>query len=351
MEKVGKEMINQKESKSTSSQHNYAVSTIPTVSIIMNCLNGEKYLKEAIDSIYAQTYTDWEIIFYDNGSTDRSADIAKSYDNRLRYFRGEETVLLYAARNLALKQARGRYIAFLDTDDLWLPKKLEWQVPLIENDGRIGLVHSNCEMFEESGSITNLHRNDKHLSGRIFRKLLRQYNIALITVMISRKVLDSMDEWFDSSLNLAGDADLFLRIAHEWNIKYLPRVTAVYRKHGENLSLKCAESVPVEIEYIIGKFSKLYKDFGKEYEMEIIDLRMRAQKGLIVSKWKSGKNWEARRLALRHLRAMCPFVLVWLLSFFPYKVISFVRNSMLWQYAVKLYKTITAFLSHIKIRL
>ena len=136
--------------------------------------------------------------------------------------------------------------------------------------------------------------------------------------------------------------DLFLRIAHDWDIKYLPRVTAVYREHGENLSLKHAESVPVELEYIIGKFSKLYENFRKEYETEIIDLRMRAQKGLIVSKWKLGKNLEARRLILQYLKGMRPFVFLYPLLFLPYKMMSSFRHGVLWRAIAKLYRTIIA---------
>ena len=74
------------------------------VSIVMNCLNGEKYLRESIDSVYGQTYKNWEIIFWDNNSTDKSAEIANSYDSRLRYFKGELTISLGAARNKALEK-------------------------------------------------------------------------------------------------------------------------------------------------------------------------------------------------------------------------------------------------------
>ena len=101
-------------------------SQTPLVSIIMNCYNGEKFLKEAIDSIYAQTYSNWEIIFWDNASTDDSACIAKSYDDRLKYHLAQETTPLGEARDLALKKINGKYISFLDCDDIWLPKKLKF---------------------------------------------------------------------------------------------------------------------------------------------------------------------------------------------------------------------------------
>ena len=109
----------------------------PKVSVVMNCFNSERYLREAIDSVFAQTYSDWEIVFWDNASTDNSARIAKSYGPRLKYYRGDENVSLGEARNYALGKARGEYIAFLDCDDLWAPDKLQKQIPLF-NDLKVG---------------------------------------------------------------------------------------------------------------------------------------------------------------------------------------------------------------------
>jgi glycosyltransferase involved in cell wall biosynthesis len=312
--------------------------SLPTVSVIMNCLNGAKYLREAIDSIYAQTYKDWEIIFWDNASTDNSSDIAAGYDKRLRYFRGEKTVPLYAARNCALRQARGKYIAFLDCDDMWLPQKLAWQIPLFESDNKVGLVYSNVEILETNGSSRKMH--GMLPSGKIFRQMLRHYNINIQTAVVSRAAIESLGEWFDDSLNLAGDTDLFLRIAHDWDAKYWPAVTARYREHSDNLSLKLAEDVPVEVEYVIGKFSRLYKDFIKDYDQELIYLRMRLRKGFVVYKWKSGQNSEARHMVLQYVAGMKPFVFLYLLLFFPYRTMSFLRNSILWRFAVKLYRAI-----------
>ena len=101
----------------------------PETSIIMNCHNGEKYLSEAIKSVFSQTYKNWELIFWDNGSTDKSKKIFKNFkDNRLRYFYKHKKVSLYESRNSACKKARGDYIAFLDVDDIWFSKKLEWQI-------------------------------------------------------------------------------------------------------------------------------------------------------------------------------------------------------------------------------
>ena len=107
----------------------------PLVSIIMNCFNGEQYIKEAINSVYAQTYSNWEIIFWDNASSDNSNEIAASYDAKIKLFKSEETASLGEARSRAIKNANGDWLAFLDVDDIWLPKKLEYQM--------LGLINSN----------------------------------------------------------------------------------------------------------------------------------------------------------------------------------------------------------------
>jgi len=114
------------------------------ISVIINCFNGEKYLREALDSVVIQTYKNWEIIFWDNQSTDISAKIFKSYkDSRLKYYLAPtHTKILYEARNYALKKTTGDFIAFLDVDDYWLSDKLEKQIPLF-NDPKVGLVYGN----------------------------------------------------------------------------------------------------------------------------------------------------------------------------------------------------------------
>ena len=129
----------------------------PMVSVIMNCFDGETYLPEALDSVLAQTFEDWEIVFWDNQSTDRSAEIFNSYaDPRFRYWYAPDHTLLYEARNYAIERARGEFIAVLDTDDWWLPHKLEKQLPLF-SDPSVGFTCTNCW-------VTSLLRNKTWLA-------------------------------------------------------------------------------------------------------------------------------------------------------------------------------------------
>ena len=106
----------------------------PLVSIIMNCYNGEKYLEESLNSIVNQSYKNWELIFFDNNSNDNSKKILNNYkhDQRIKYFKSIEFLKLYDARNEAIKQAKGEYIAFLDTDDLWINNKLEKHLSILQ---------------------------------------------------------------------------------------------------------------------------------------------------------------------------------------------------------------------------
>lgn len=101
------------------------------VSILLNCHNGERYLRETLRSIGGQSFTDWELIFYDNCSTDRSREILdKHRDSRVRYFRSPQKLTLGEARAAAYREVSGDLVAVIDADDLWMPEKLAWQVPL-----------------------------------------------------------------------------------------------------------------------------------------------------------------------------------------------------------------------------
>ena len=120
------------------------------VSVIMNCFNGEKYLKEAIDSVLNQTYSNWEIILWDNQSTDNSEGIVKSFnDNRIKYFYSEEFTILGEARNRALSKAQGEFIAILDCDDLWYPTKLEKQLMAAARECGYGRVLAGFHYLQD----------------------------------------------------------------------------------------------------------------------------------------------------------------------------------------------------------
>lgn len=253
----------------------------PLVSIIMNCYNSDTYLKEAIDSVIAQTYQNWEIIFWDNQSTDKSAEIVKSYsDKRIKYFYASKHTLLGEARNLAVEKASGKWIGFLDCDDLWYSNKLEVQLQNVVNN--IGMIYSRMEfLIEESGIQTNMGKGiskknypkRKNLpTGEIFDKLLFECFIPLPSVLIKSELFNQVGG-IDSSLKVAEDYDIFLKIAKISKVKAIDNVLCKYRVHENNLSHQnmektFEESIKLVKKYFQVRFAKeaiSYWNCKKEY--------------------------------------------------------------------------------------
>lgn len=209
---------------------------MPTVSIIMNCRNCEHYLKEAIDSVYAQTFPDFEIIFWDNNSSDNSALIAGRYDNRLHYYKSPVYQPLGMARNHALHKAQGKYIAFLDCDDIWLPEKLEKQIHTIQKTGHLFIHtnHYNIDMTREQEPWIQF--SETQPEGDIIPRILTHYHIGMLTVMLSRDEIVKMDRWFDESLNFVEEYDFFIRYLVTNQAGYIHEPLAIYRLHASNIS-------------------------------------------------------------------------------------------------------------------
>ena len=114
------------------------------VSIIMNCHNGQKFLSDAIQSIINQTYKNWELIFWDNFSTDESENIISQFkDKRIKYFKSKKFTSLYKARNLAIQNVKGEFISFIDTDDMWQKDKLEKTYELFLKNKDYEIAYSN----------------------------------------------------------------------------------------------------------------------------------------------------------------------------------------------------------------
>ncbi len=125
------------------------------VSVVMPMCNSEKYVGKAIESVMGQTYSNWELLVVDDGSTDRSCDVVKAYalkDNRIRLLINDNPVgMPYAPRNYGIQRAKGDFIAFLDSDDMWLREKLSQQIPLFFHDNITAVVYSDYEKISESG--------------------------------------------------------------------------------------------------------------------------------------------------------------------------------------------------------
>ena len=221
------------------------MNNLPEVSIVMNCYNCDCYLKEAIDSVLSQTYNNWEIIFWDNQSRDNSAEIVKRYsDSRIKYFYSLNHTVLGEARNLAVEKATGEWICFLDCDDIWMIDKLEKQIDVVVEKKSVGFVYGKMKfLVEETGDRTFMAKSIKKKvypyrelpSGNIFNELLYDCFIPLPSALFKRSTYWEVGG-IDSSLKVAEDYDLFLKIAKIENVAVMKNVSCLYRVHGNNLS-------------------------------------------------------------------------------------------------------------------
>jgi glycosyltransferase involved in cell wall biosynthesis len=219
----------------------------PLISVIINCFNGEKYLDQALDSVLAQTYQHWEIVFWDNQSTDHSAIIVKCHaDARIRYFYAPHHTVLGEARNLAISQAKGEWVAFLDCDDLWAPEKLALQVQLIRQHGsKLGLVYGRADhLVEIDGLSTAWGRKLTQISsdlrmelpkGCIFPQMMCANHVPLVAALVKRSALEAVGG-ISPSLKQAEDYELFVKVSHKFTVAAVDTEICQFRVHQNNWS-------------------------------------------------------------------------------------------------------------------
>lgn len=204
----------------------------PLVSIIIPCYNAEQYLREAIESVLRQSHAPVEILVVDNGSTDRSGQIAQQYP--VRYLRLDAPNLC-AARNAGIRESSGAYLAFLDADDRLMPRGIEAGVRLLEERPEYAMTVGDHVFISRDGAWHS-GSSKKCLQGSHYGELLRSNFIEMISSALFRRSLFERVGLFDVSLRAAEDYDLYLRIARENSILCHPKVIAEYRIHEAELS-------------------------------------------------------------------------------------------------------------------
>ncbi|MEZ9158456.1 glycosyltransferase family 2 protein [Vibrio lentus] len=278
------------------------------VSILMNAYNAESYLKEAIDSIYAQTYKNWEIIFIDNCSTDGTENIAKSYDSKLKYYRTDINIPLYSARNFGLKFATGDYLAFLDTDDLWYRDKLDLQVNVVLKTGA-KFVYSNYHTLKESNGKIKLRHNHILPHGKVLPDLFEHYCIGLVTILMEIDYLRSNNIEFRDQFQIVGDFDMSIQYAKSCDIAVVQSPTAVYRLHSNNLSFKESDKTFKELIILKDLYSNDpclidYQDLLDE-KINYLEVKSYILQGKRLIALKKIKNVNKGKFKL-FLAALCP---------------------------------------------
>jgi GT2 family glycosyltransferase len=204
------------------------------VSVIIPTYNRGWIIKEAIDSVLAQDYTEFELIVVDDGSTDQTSEVLDSYRNDIKVL-SQKNKGVSAARNRGIAEASGKFITFLDSDDLWLPKKLSVQIEFF-NQTPDALICQTEEVWIRNGLRVNPKKRHKKPSGMIFKPSLELCLVSPSAVMIQRSLFDRVGE-FDETLPACEDYDLWLRISCSFPIHLIDTPLIIKRGgHGDQLS-------------------------------------------------------------------------------------------------------------------
>lgn len=210
------------------------MATHPVVSVIIPSYNRAAFLREAIDSVLQQTERDFELLIVDDGSTDDTETLCSSYGGRLRYLYQSRRGVS-AARNLGIQNARGQLVAFLDSDDLWAPHKLARQVEWMAAHSAIKLCHTN-EIWIRRGRRVNQKKIHQKAGGWIYPLCLPRCVISPSAALMRRELFEQVG-WFDESLPICEDYDLWLRVAARFEVGFIDEPLIVKRGgHEDQLS-------------------------------------------------------------------------------------------------------------------
>lgn len=219
----------------------------PLVSVIIPAYNHENYIEDCLYSVLNQTYKNIEIIVINDGSTDETEKkIMKVIDgdkNRIHYI-SQDNQGVCRTLNRGLNIVSGKYIAFLASDDMWLPNRLEKQLRYLEENKHVGFVFSDSKFifnsevsdlkFSDYKPILKKLFSESHSNRNIYNDLLYENFISAITILIRKEAIDKVGK-FDANIDFE-DYDMWLRLSKEYDAGYIPDVLALYRMHGNNIS-------------------------------------------------------------------------------------------------------------------
>lgn len=271
----------------------------PDISIVIPCFNAEKTVGATLDSILAQSYQDYEVIAVNDGSSDATGDILGEYTDK---FTGRLAIVSQVnqgqtvAKNVGTAHASGRFVAFIDSDDMWAPEKLSRQIEFLEHNSHVGLCYTNGYYIDEQNNRIEEVGVSPDYRGRCFQKLLMGNNMVASSVMVRTEVLDKVG-WFDEELRACENWELWTRIAQSYEIDYIDEPLTYYRQHDDNMmrdidKMRKYRLMVIEknhlrykhIELDIDKFTKdayfmAYSFFGGNYLWEL-DIK-KARKDLL----------------------------------------------------------------------
>ncbi len=210
------------------------MSATPRVSVVTPTWNRARYLPQCIDSVIAQDFPGVEHVIVDDGSTDDTPAVLERYGDRVRAFR-QENAGQSEAWNTALSHARGEYVAYLDSDDAWLPGKLRRQIPMLDGDPGAGLLYAAVRYIDADGAPSPVRHSGRGTpSGWILPHLLRHNVMNTGTVIVRRALLQRAGR-YDAAYVSVNDWDMWLRVCIDTRVIYDPTPSCLMRRHADQV--------------------------------------------------------------------------------------------------------------------
>ncbi len=272
------------------------IPSIPLVSIIISTYNRPIYLKQTLESVVRQTYTNMEIIVVDDGSlNDDTLKVCENFKT-VTYVKIENSGGPAKPRNVGIKKAKGKYIAFLDDDDLWIETKIEQQVTILEEHTDFGLVHGYCQVIDENGKLTGKivgkagSAEVKH--GDVSLRMIGNWTLMTSSVLLRKGVIN-LAGCFNEKMPPAGeDVEFWVRCSFFTRFYYLNSPLVYYRTHQHNISKLNPNYVqlPLYLKQVL-KFQKNEDNItSKDYKKLLNNLCKLQIKRLKLNKYKAIRN-------------------------------------------------------------
>jgi glycosyltransferase involved in cell wall biosynthesis len=295
--------------------------SFPHISIIIPTYNRASLVGRAVKSVLAQTYQDFELIIVNDASTDETDEILRSFnDERIRYIRHKNNIGGSGARNTGIKLATGKYIAFIDDDDEWLPEKIELQVLRFQKvSHKVGLVYTGLEVRDNNSNLVK-KKYPPAYKGDVKLNLLESTTIGSPTPLIKKECFETVG-LFDESLKSCQDWDMWKRISEQYEFDYAKGFLALSYTHHDQLSYNYACLIPGRTAMV----EKHMKEFRKYPKILIIHLKRLGKLHCLNGTWQQAIYWFREVLKINRLEIFK--IIAWLIIELPRaKLFSEVRN-------------------------
>ncbi len=307
--------------------------TKPLFSIVIAAYNRAHFVEQAIESVFKQTFREFEIIVVDDGSTDETHEVLSRFENRIRVVRQSRNGRS-SARNTGARLARGAFIAFLDSDDIWMPQKLERQFRVFQSHSRVGVVHTYSNVINTEGSsLANETRKRQRLYERALKRrytyegMSQECIMFLSTVAVRRRCWELIGP-MDTNIPAFEDWDWYLRAAMVTEIATISEPLVLYRVHADNTP---------ESEFITGRIATSLKHLALLENNTTLRTPKRARRNfyihLAAANYMQGRStqagqWMRRALALDPKTLFSPRYFRYVLSMvLPQQILNNMRRA------------------------